>query len=90
MDEFFPKLQKFVKITHVSGMSQLANNRPGNMERLCYPTQHPGRVLGTGTLASRLSQCKNSYAKASEFEGGCPGAATVTKLSRVQEQKQKV
>lgn len=26
MDEFFPKLQKFVKITHVSGLSQLANN----------------------------------------------------------------
>jgi len=28
MDEFFPKLQKFVKITHVSGMPQLANNGP--------------------------------------------------------------
>jgi hypothetical protein len=26
MDEIFPKLQKFVKITYVSSLSQLANN----------------------------------------------------------------
>ena len=26
------------------------------MGRLCYPTQHPGRVLGT--LARKLSRCK--------------------------------
>ena len=28
MDEIFPKLQKFVKITHMSSMPQLANNGP--------------------------------------------------------------
>jgi len=56
----------FLKFCHYAltvMLTEACPLRPGKMGRLCYPTQHPGRVLvPRASGATKLSRCKEGTA----------------------------